>query len=748
MLFPYAGSKPTILFSDLSNKVTNTLVTEIPVDRISMRRGTSATVAVIGNPNSGKSTLFNRLTGMRQKTANYPGVTVERRAGIAKLSSKNFELVDLPGLFSLAPFSLEEQIATNVVLGKIDKMERPDAVLAVVDATHLYQGLFLVQQLLELGYPVLVALTMIDAAEASGVTVDVSALSDYLGGVQVCPVVATTGYGLAEFRIALESLPESEVPQPVQFWAELTLACEELRSGMRTDASQFELIRALIDCESELASEVVNKLGSDGDEQLESARKRLFDSGPPAASEARYRYAWIQGMLKDVRQIAPVGLTWSARFVDFINRPLPGTLGLFLVMAVIFQAVFAWATPLMDGIEAGTAYIGTMISATMPAGALSSFLADGIVAGVGSVIVFLPQILILFLFIIFLEDTGYLARAAYLMDRLMYSVGLSGQSIIPMISSFACAVPGIMATRVIPNRRDRVATILAAPFMTCSARLPVYALLIAAFVPPIEIGFLNLQGVVLFGLYMLGIVGGLATALLLRKTALHGPKPTFALMLPEFRKPNLRTVALQLFTRGVLFLKRAGTVIFAVAVVIWALAFYPRSQEIQQAYEQREATLSIDLSGEQLDAVLEPLRNERAAAQLEQSFLGRTGKFIQPIFAPLGWDWKVSAAVIASFPAREVVIAVLGTVYAVGDEANEATLTARLTSAKWPDGTAVFTLSTAIGLLIFYAFCLQCAATVAVIRRETNSWRWPVFAWVYMTSLGYLGAFIAFQLGN
>jgi ferrous iron transport protein B len=410
--------------------------------------------------------------------------------------------------------------------------------------------------------------------------------------------------------------------------------------------------------------------------------------------------------------------------VQYLNRPIPGTIGLFVVMAVVFQAVFAWATPMMDFIDRSTVALGGLVASQISAGWLASLISDGVIAGVGSVIIFLPQILILFLFIIFLEDTGYLARAAYLLDRLMRSVGLSGQSIIPMISSFACAVPGIMATRVIPNRRDRIATILAAPFMTCSARLPVYALLIAAFVPATDVGFLNLQGLVLFGLYLFGIVAGVLTALLIRQTALRGPKPPFALMLPEFRRPNLRTVLIQLLGRAKVFLRRAGTVIFTVAVIVWALAYFPRATDIDPALSD----------------------NVVAAAQLEQSWLGRAGHIVEPVFKPLGWDWRVSSAVIAGFPAREVVIAVLGTVYAVGDEADEATLSERLKASTWPDGKPVFTLPMVVGLLIFYACCLQCAATLAVIRRETNSWRWPIFAWVYMTSIGYLGALMAFQL--
>jgi ferrous iron transport protein B len=334
------------------------------------------------------------------------------------------------------------------------------------------------------------------------------------------------------------------------------------------------------------------------------------------------------------------------------------------------------------------------------------------------------------------------------MDRTMRSVGLSGQSIIPMISSFACAVPAIMATRVIPDRRDRIATIMAAPFMTCSARLPVYALLIAAFVPRQDVGIFNLQGLVLLGLYLLGIVAGLLTALVLKKTALHGPKPAFALMLPAFRRPNMRTVLMQLLGRAIIFLKRAGTVIFAVAVIVWALAYYPRSDDIRASLGEQQFAAEQVLQGTALDEELRRIRNQAAALQLEQSFLGRAGKVVEPVFKPLGWDWKVSAAVIAGFPAREVVVAVLGTVYAVGDDADETTLAGRLKSASWPDGSPVYTLPMVIGLLIFYACCLQCAATLAVIRRETNSWRWPVFAWVYMTSIGYLGALLVYQFAS
>ena len=723
-------------------------VTGVAADQISVRRYPSASIAVVGNPNSGKSTLFNRLTGLRQRTGNYPGVTVEKHLGTIRFDNAAYELVDLPGMFALSAHSLEERIAADVVLGRIEGMPRPAGILAVIDATHLYQGLYLVQQLIELNLPIVLALTMTDAATASGIKVDLAALQQRLGGVTVCPVVATTGKGFDALREAISTLPEQDAPQAPDYWPELRATSDELANDLPAEASRVEIERALVDADSVFVAELMAGLGEGGAERLDEIRSRLFGAEPPLAVEARRRYAWVREVLAEVQQTVPAVASMGSRIAAFMNRPVPGTLGLFAVMAIVFQAVFAWATPMMDAIEAATAALGGFAALWLPDGAVSSFVADGIIAGVGSVIVFLPQILILFLFIIFLEDSGYLARAAYLMDRAMRSVGLSGQSIIPMVSSFACAVPGIMATRVIPDRRDRIATILAAPFMTCSARLPVYALLIAAFVPAQSVGWFNLQGIVLFGLYMLGIFGGLGTALLMKKTALHGPKPTFALMLPAFRRPNIRTVLMQLLSRALIFLKRAGTVIFAVAVVVWALAYYPRSADIAADVARQEATAEASLSGPALDADLARIGNEAAAAQMEQSYLGRAGKSVEPLFRPLGWDWKISAAVIAGFPAREVVIAVLGTVYAVGGEADEATLAGRMAASTWPDGRPIYTLPMVLGLLIFYAFCLQCAATLAVIRRETNTWRWPIFAWTYMSGLGYFGALLIYQLGS
>lgn len=719
----------------------------IPLENITVSR--SVSIAVVGNPNSGKSTLFNRVTGLNQRTANYPGVTVEKRTGKLTLGSRVFNLIDLPGIYSLSPESTDERIVVDVLLGRVAGTPLPDALLAVVDSTRLYQSLFLLQQLAELGRPMVVALTMADAAAEQQIAIDCDALGEKLGGVPVCEVVATTGKGFSALRSCIaEAVERSDVDTP-QFWPALRREALALEQDVRgSDLSLVDIERTIIDNDPVGAEAIRRALGPEGDRRIAAHRNTLCGDDPPLAVESRVRYRWISEALPRLQSRAPAPLRWKRRIVDWINRPYPATVLFLALMATVFQAVFAWATPMMDLIDAAAGGLGELVAGTLPAGAVASFLADGVIAGVGSVVIFLPQILILFLFIILMEDTGYLARTAFLMDRAMRAVGLSGQSVVPLISGFACAVPSIMATRVIPNRRDRVATIMATPFMTCSARLPIYALLIAAFVPNLTVGFANLQGLVLFGLYLLGILGGIATALLLRKSALRGPKPSFVLALPEFRMPNARTVLMKLADRAWIFLRRAGTVIFAVAVVVWALAYFPRADDIESQRLAAQVEVQTVLEGEALAAEIARIDNEAAAAQLAQSWLGRMGQGVEPLFRPLGWDWRVSAAVIAGFPAREVVVAVLGTIYAVGSEADESSLAERLTTATWPDGRTVFTLPMVLGLLIFYAWCLQCAATLAVIKRETNTWRWPLFAWGYMTALGYVGALMIFQIGS
>ncbi len=717
----------------------------VPVEKIGIRRRVSATLAIIGNPNSGKSTLFNRLTGLRQTTGNYPGVTVEKHSGTVQLESTAIELVDLPGIYCLGGYSADERIAVDVILGRMADTHAPCGLLMVLDATHLYQGLYLLQQLMEMQVPMIVALTMTDVATASGIDISIEVLQRHLGGIQIFPVATTTGRGLEALKAALEGVADSPAPKVPESWPELSKTADRLIERVNAPMPRIDVIQALLHPRSNQAKTLEQQMGKP---PVAEARLALFAAEPPQAVEARHRYQWVRDVLGEAQQQAPMLERYEARVLHWLNRPWPATVLFFAIMALVFQAVFSWATPLMEGIDALAVAMSGWIATHLPDGAISSFLSDGVIAGVGSVLVFLPQILILFLFIIILEDSGYLARAAFLMDRVMRSVGLSGQSVIPMLSSFACAVPAIMATRVIPDKKARIATILAAPFMTCSARLPIYALLIAAFVPDESVGWLNLQGLVLLGLYLLGIIGGLTTAWLLKRTALRGPKPHFALALPEFRWPNLQTVLIKLLERVRIFLKRAGSIIFIVAIIVWALAYFPRAGVIETGMQNAIVQAETTLQGEPLAVELLRIKNEAAAAQLSQSYLGQAGRFVEPLFTPLGWDWRVSAAVIAGFPAREVVVAVMGTIYAVGEQAEEASLVSKLRSATWPDGRLVFTLPMVLGLLLFYAWCLQCAATLAVIRRETNSWRWPLFAWTYMTVLGYTGAFLIYQIGS
>ncbi|MBT8445534.1 MAG: ferrous iron transport protein B [Gammaproteobacteria bacterium] len=720
----------------------------IPLESVTATLPGALSIAVIGNPNAGKSTLFNQLTGLRQKTANFPGVTVEKHVGRVVLDGRNFDLVDLPGVFSLSPQSLDEHVAVDALFGRIENTPAPDAILCILDATRLYQGLFLAQQLIETGCPLVVALTMTDAASATGVAIDTDALRRFLRGVPVVPVVATSGSGLPELRRVLSTLGTTANERAPSYWTPLRESAQRLHARLPQPASAgiAEVERAIIDSGTSAAERIAETLGSDGAALLQAAREEICGAEDSIASEARHRYGLIRAALGSLQHRAPVLQRWRDRLLRRCNEPVPASILFFAVMALIFQAVFAWATPLMDGIDSATAALGGAVASVVPEGVVQSLLIDGIIAGVGSVVIFLPQICILFLFIILLEDTGYLARAAFLVDRAMRSLGLSGQSVIPLLSGFACAVPGIMATRVIPDRRDRLATILAAPFMTCSARLPVYALLIAAFIPARQVGWFNLQGLVLLGLYLLGIAGGVLTAFLLKRLLMRGPTPSFSLALPDFRIPNLRTVLMKLLDRAAVFLKRAGTVIFTVAIIVWALAYFPRADSIQEWQQTATVSAEQSLEGAALEARLAEIENDAAARQLQQSWLGRAGQAVEPVFRPLGWDWRVAAAVIAGFPAREVVVAVLGTIYAVGPEADEASLADRLKSSRWPDGSVVFTLPMVLGLLVFYAWCLQCGATLAIMRRETGTWAWPIGSWTYMTTMGYLGALAVYQL--
>ncbi|MGD9601356.1 MAG: ferrous iron transport protein B [Gammaproteobacteria bacterium] len=692
------------------------------VDRLGPRG--EPVVVTLGNPNTGKSTLFNALTGLRQKVGNFPGVTVEHVLGYATFGELPVALVDLPGTYSLSAQSPDEIVAVDVLLGHVAEIGRPSLVLVVLDATNLRRNLFLASQVLELGLPVVIALTMTDQLDSNGIELDVAHLASHLG-CPVVPVSTPRGVGLDQLRQEVANALRDPRPSALVLNASLRQASAALAARLgdvNRPVHPVEVERALTDRGGHAERRLEERYGASLTEALATIRQQIGQGRDLATLEARERYGWINRIVAEVERRAPRRHGWRDTLDHFLNHPLYGALFFVLAMATVFQSVFAWAAPLMDGIDGGVAALGAWLQARMPASLFTSFLIDGVLAGVGSVIVFLPQILILFMFIIFLEDSGYMSRAAFLVDRLMRWCGLSGQSFIPMLSSFACAVPGIMGTRVIANPNDRLATILAAPFMTCSARLPVYTLLISAFVPDERYlgGLLNLQGLVLLGFYLLGLLGAVGTAFLIKRVLYRGPVSRFLLEMPPYRWPDLRSVLIKLAARATIFLRRAGTVIFAVALVVWALASFPRDSDVD------------------------------SSVQLERSYLGRASHVIAPAFAPLGWDWKVTAAVLASFPAREVVIAVLGTLYAVEADAEDAegSLITRIRAAKHADGSPVFTLPMALGLMVFYALCLQCSSTVAVIRRETGGWRWPALAWSYMTVLGYLGAFACYQVGS
>jgi ferrous iron transport protein B len=608
--------------------------------------------ALVGTPNSGKTALFNALTGGRQKVANYPGVTVERKAGVLQTpSGHSVHLVDLPGTYSLRGRSPDEEITRDVVLGRLASETAPDLLLCIADATNLRVALRLVIELKRVGRQLMLVLNMIDIARRRGIEIDLGRLSAELG----VPVVTSTA----------------------------------VRRG-----GTEELLRRMD----------------------EMAAGRLAPSGentwkPPTTGELRAAQREADRVIA-----AAVGLparpdTMSARVDAVLLHPVAGLVILLSVLFVMFQAVFAWAKPVMDLISSGFDALGVVAHDALPAGLLQSFIQNGVIAGVGSVIVFLPQILILFLFILLLEDLGYMGRAAFLMDRIMGGAGLHGRAFIPLLSSFACAIPGIMATRVIDNRRDRLTTILVAPLMTCSARIPVYTLIISAFVPATHLwGWVSLQGLVMFALYAAGIMSALGVSFVAKHFFLReNYTPPFMLELPAYKLPNIRSVAIGLYTRAKMFLQRAGTTIFSMMVLIWFLASFPRPPEGAEG----------------------PAINFSLAAMI--------GDALQPVLAPVGFNWQISVALIPGMAAREVAVAALGTVYAIEGGKEAAEQIGQALASKW-------SLATALAMLAWYIFAPQCASTLAVIRRETGSWRWMAITFGYMLALAYLAAFVTYNV--
>lgn len=756
------------------------------------------TVALVGNPNTGKSTLFNALCGVRQRVGNYPGVTVEKKLGNWTYRGQRYQVVDLPGTYSLAPRSPDEMVTVDVLLGRRGDTPPPDAVLSIVDASNLERNLYLVSQAQALGRPMVVALNMTDIARQRGIEIDVPRLSERLG-VPVIPIEAHRKRGIVELEEALaQAIAQGNAaaaasPFPQSFQDEVAALEERIASGelpvstrrpLATSSTtsngglpRFLTERILLDSGGYLEQWIGGRDGSAWGSYLTAARQRLGAAGCPVpAVEAIVRYGWVQTTLDGVmRRPAQRPLTLSDRIDRVLTHRWLGTLVFALLMVIVFQAVFTLAVPAMDTIGGAFDALAGWIEDRMAAGAFRSLLVDGLLGGVGGVLVFLPQIFILFFFIAVLEDCGYMARAAYLMDRLMVRVGLSGKSFIPLLSSFACAVPGIMAARVIENRRDRLTTILIAPLMSCSARLPVYTLLTAAFIPAwswrlgvdvaddryLGLAF-GLQGLTMAGMYVVGIVAAVGVALLLKRSLLRGPTPPFVMELPSYKIPSLWTVLHRMFERGWAFIQRAGTLIVAVSIIVWAGLYYPHPvDEIEGPYAARRATLETQMeaapdeaAAAEIEEQLSEIANEIAGAYQRQSYLGRMGRAIEPAVRPLGWDWRIGSAAIASFPAREVVVATLGVIYNLGgeididDSEQQGRLVAAMRQATW-EGTdrPVYNIPVALSIMVFFALCAQCAATLVTIRRETNSWGWPVFTFVYMTALAYVAALATYQIG-
>jgi ferrous iron transport protein B len=729
-----------------------------------------SSVALVGNPNTGKTTLFNALSGLRQRVGNYPGVTVETKKGQMNCAGQAFDLIDLPGTYSLAPRSPDEMVAVDVILGRQKGEPRPDVVISIVDASNLERNLYLTTQVLELGVPVVLALNMIDVAQSQRLRLDAERLSRQLG-VPVVPIQANKKKGLDQLREAVARAatngpPPRRTPFPEAFEKEVG----GLLQAIGADVPVYLVRRLVLDVGGWTEQRLVAQFGEDIRAQVKNARERLAQAGCAVpAVEARARYAWIREVVAGcVERPARRPVTWTDRIDRVLMHKVWGTLIFLLLMFLVFQAIFTWARPLMKGISDGKDSLADLLRDVLPAGPLTNLLLDGVLEGVGAVVVFLPQILILFGFLAVLEDCGYMARAAFLMDKLMARCGLSGKSFIPLLSSMACAVPGILATRVIEDRRDRLATILVAPLMSCSARLPVYILLIGAFLSGPGYPWW-LPGVVMFLMYALGLVLAPLVALLLKRTLLRGETPVFVLEMPLYKAPSPRQVLRRMLDSGWAFLRRAGTLILASMVVVWALLYFPRDEGTDgQMYDFHVARLQRELKELKEDTAKnkeeieekEKEINQVTADWKRQSWLGRMGKGIEPVVRPLGWDWKIGVAALASFPAREVVIGTLGIIYSEGEQDTDAIREAKdvaelplariIRGAKWDDDPTrpVFTIPAVLSLLVFFALCCQCASTLAVIKRETGSWRWPAFTFTYMTALAYVGALVVYQVGH
>jgi ferrous iron transport protein B len=720
-------------------------------------------IALIGNPNTGKSTLFNALSGLQSRVGNFPGVTVEKKIGRIQWGERPVDLIDLPGTYSLAPRSLDEMVSVNVLLGKQSEVGIPDAVICIVDASNLERNLYLASQILDIGLPTVLVLNMWDVAESRGQKIDVAGLEARLG----LPVVKCSAHrksGLTDIRTAVErALAMGPRPRPPLFPAvfatESQHLSEKLTSWGHPNTPSYLIERLILDVGGWLESHFGGIHAHELFQHLQQTRERLAAQGCKVPMiEARTRYAWAREMLKNlVEQPAARPTTLSDRIDKWLTHRYIGLTVFALVMLIVFQAISTGAAPLQDLCQTGQDWLGGLVASGMAPGPLRSLIVDGVIGGVGGVLVFLPQIVLLFLFIALLEDCGYMARAAFLMDKLMTKVGLSGKSFVPLMSSFACAVPGIMATRVIENRRDRMVTILVAPLMSCSARLPVYILMVAAFVPDKSWlgGWLTLHAVSILFMTFFGAMVAVPVAWILKKTLFKGETPPFVMELPSYKWPSPWIVFSRVYDRAMSFVTRAGTLILLMSILIWAASYFPGNHQPADQLQAKMEVLEGEMTGpdDPRQADLETLaeqQNGMNSELLERSYLGRFGHAVEPLVKPLGWDWKIGVGVIASFPAREVIISTLGTIYSLGSDVNEESpqLRDELKRSTWPDGSPVFTLPVAVSIMVFFALCAQCVSTLLVIRRETNSWGWAAFTFVYMTGLAYIGALICYQVGT
>ncbi len=719
-----------------------------------------AIVLVAGNPNSGKSTLFNALSGARTRVANYPGVTIERRSATLALATGPVELTDLPGTYSLSARSPEEQIAVDSLLGR--GLRRPDAILVVVDATALARALYLTLEILEIGCPVVIALNMTDEASRDGVTVDAAAL-ERLTGARVVPTVASRGVGVAEIRAALSAVigQPSAVPPPPAI---------ERPGELETDLAELEhliLRERLLPSPREArawAQWLLLSLDHDGGDDLrgvpaaarEAARRlhqRAHDAGRDLDLEiiaARYRH--VDRLMDAAYAAAPVPRrSWTDRIDAVLTHRVGGAIAFALVMLIVFQALFSWSEPAIAAIEDLVAATQTLAGDALPPGPLTSLIVDGVIAGVGNVVVFVPQIALLFLFIGLLEDLGYLARAAFVIDRVMRAVGLHGRAFVPMLSGFSCAVPAVMATRTLESRTDRLLTMMVLPLTSCSARLPVYVLVTATvFAPGTRVGWLSAGAVALFAMYALSVVAALIAAAVLRRTVLKGPVPPLVLELPPYRLPSLPVLLRGVWQRVRTFLVDAGTVILALTIILWALLSYPKDPAVTAAAtEARAAVEAQALPDDERDAQVAEIDSRENGANLRYSVAGRVGHLIEPVIAPLGFDWRIGVGILGAFAAREVFVGTLGVVFDIADadETNEP-LRDTLRAAAWPDGSPLMTPLAGVSLMVFFVLACQCMSTVAVVRRESGTWRWPLFMVAYMTVLAYTASLLVYQVGR